>query len=121
MYNQAELTEDNYITMCMRNYDNAQCNTIEEFEQDFYRIICIKKIIDRYRVSKKVNIRLLLNHVIVLHNSFDYLVPSLLKLKLQGHHLPVVKPILVYLKYIESDEWIDVIADSRIFNILRKI
>jgi len=116
-----KLTEENYIAYCMKFYDNNQCNTIEEFEQDLYRLICIKKIIDRYIASGKVNIRLLLNHIIVLHNAFDIIVPELLRVKLPEHHLPVVKPILVYLKYMESDTWVNVISDSNIFNQLRII
>jgi hypothetical protein len=120
MYN-IKLTEDNYIAYCMKYYDNCQCNTIEEFEQDLYRIVCIKKIIDRYIASDKINIRLLLNHVIILHNSFDVIVPELLKLRLPEHHLPIVKPVLVFLKYIESDDWIEVISDSIVFNQLRMI
>lgn len=121
MYDEIKLTEDNYLSYCMKYYDNAQCNTLEEFEKDLYIIICIKKIIDRYIVSGKVNIRLLLNHVIVLHNSFDGLVPEMLHLKLPVNHLPIIKPVLVYLQYIESDKWVEIITDSKIFNKMRII
>ena len=86
-----ELTNDNYIGIAMHYYDNVQCNTIEEFEHDMYRIVCAKKIIDKYLVSKKVNLRLLLNHIIILHNSFDGIIFSLLKFKLDNKHYPIIK------------------------------
>jgi len=116
-----KLTEDNYIGIAMRHYDNVQCNTIEEFEADMYRIVCVKKLIDKYVVSKKINIRLLLNHIIVLHNAFEDLAVDLLRLKLDEKHYSVAKTVLVFLKYMESDYWNDVLEDSYIFNSLRRI
>lgn len=115
------ITEDNYIGVAMNCYDNIQCNTIEEFENDMYRIMCVKKLIDKYISSSNVNLRLLLNHIIVLHNSFDSLSVDLLRLRLSDQHYPVVKTILVYLRYIDADDWNDVIEDSKIFNELRTI
>ena len=116
-----EITNDNYIGVAMHHYDNVQCNTIEEFENDLYRIVCAKKLIDKYLVSKKVNLRLLINHIIVLHNSFGMIIVDLLRLKLEKKHYPVIKAILVFLKYMESDYWNDVLEDSFIFNELRRI
>ena len=115
------LTDENYIGIAMHHYDNIQCNTIEEFQTDMYRIVCIKKLIDKYTVSYNVNLRLLLNHIIVLHNSFGSLSVELLRLRLGDKHYPVVKAILVFLKHIESDTWNDVQEDSRIFKELRRI
>lgn len=115
------ITDDNYISYCMRYYDNNQCNTIDEFETDLNIVMCIKKILDRYKKSNKINLRLLINHVIVLHNSFDFLVPHMLKCKLPDDHLPIIKVILVFLKYIEENDWVDVYSDSKIFNELRGI
>ncbi len=116
-----KLNEENYLGIAMHQYDNIQCNTIEEFQHDLYRVICIKKLIDKYLVSGKINLRLILNHVIVLHNSFGNLAVDLLRFKLDEKHYPPVKTLLVFLKYIESDTWNDVLEDSKIFNELRKL
>jgi hypothetical protein len=116
-----KLTDHNFIGVAMHYYDNVQCNTIEEFENDLYRIMCIKKIIDRYNASGKINLRLVLNHVIILHNAFGVLTVELLRYKLEQQHLPIIKPILVFLGYMESDYWNDVIDDSETFNQLRRI
>ena len=115
------MTNDNYIGIAMHCYDNIQCNTIEEFENDLYRIVCAKKLIDKYISSKKVNLRLLLNHIIVLHNSFGVVIIDLLRLRLERKHYSVIKTILVFLKYIESNTWNDVCEDAFIFNELRRI
>lgn len=116
-----DLTNENYIGVAMHHYDNVQCNTIEEFENDLYRIVCAKKLVDKYIASKKVNLRLLLNHIIVLHNSFGPVAVDLLRLRLEEKHYPVIKTILVFLKYMESDNWNDVCEESFIFNELRRI
>jgi hypothetical protein len=116
-----ELTNDNYIGIAMRHYDNVQCNTIDEFQNDIHRILCVKKLIDKYLSSGNINLRLVLNHVIILYNLFDMLIVELLKLRLEEKHYPVIKAVLVFLKYIESDDWNDVLEDSKIFNELRRI
>jgi len=116
-----KLTDDNYIGIAMHHYDNIQCNTIEEFQNDMYRIVCIKKLIDKYIISSNINLRLLLNHIIILHNSFGSLAVDLLRLRLEEKHYPVVKTILVFLKYMEADFWNDVIEDAFIFKEIRRI
>lgn len=115
------MTADNYIGIAMHYYDNIQCNTVKEFETDLYRIICIKKLVDKYLSSGNVNLRLLLNHIIILRNAFNIVMFDLIKLRLEDKHYPIIKSILVYLKYIESDDWNNVQEDSNIFNELRKI
>jgi len=115
------LTEENYIGVAMHHYDNIQCNTIEEFQNDMYRIICIKKLIDRYISSGNINLRLILNHIIVINNSFGEITFELLKLRLGNKYYPVIKAILVFLKYIESDIWNEIQEDSKIFNELRRL
>lgn len=116
-----QLNEHNYIGIAMHYYDNVQCNTIEEFENDLYRIICIRKLVDKYNSSGKINLRLVLNHIIILHNAFGSLSVDLLRFRLEPQHLSIVKPILMFLGYIEADQWNDVIEDSDTFNQLRRI
>jgi len=116
-----DVTHDNYIGMAMKLYDNIECNSIEEFESDLNRIVCIKKVIDRYLSSGNINIRLLLNHVIILHNAFGKFAVDLLRLNLAEKYHPIVKSVLVYLKYMESDLWDDVFEDVPILNTLRNL
>lgn len=115
------LTDENYIGIAMHQYDNIQCNTLDEFQNDLYRIVCIKKLVDKYIVSGNINLRLLINHVMILHNCFGFLAVDLLRLRLEDKHYPIVKVILVFLKFMESDYWNDVIDDSKIFNEIRRI
>ena len=89
-----KLTEDNFLIYCAKIYDNPQMLTSEEFLEDLHRIKYIKKLITRYSESKDINERLILNHIITLHNCFGaYLTKILyLKMKKQFHF---VKPFLV--------------------------
>jgi len=116
-----EINEDNYLVVAMHHYDNVQCNTIDEFKADMHRIMCIKKLIDRYFASGKMNLQLLLNHTIVLHNAFGKVAEKLLRLRLDEKYHPAIKSVLVYLKYIESDDWGHVFEDVNILNELRNI
>jgi len=115
------LNEENFLRTTLHEYNNQQLNTVDEFKNDINRISCIRKIIDRYLVSKNINVRLIINHIVILHNLFDTLVVDMLMLKLDEKHMGVVKAILVFLEYIDADDWNDVLEDSVTFNKLREL
>ena len=123
MYKIKEIDDDNFLLCAMKNYDNVQCNTLDEFNNDLYKFICIKKLIDKYRSSGNLNIRLLLNHIIILFNSFGLITVDFFRYKSMGDnkYLSVIKSFLLYLKVIESDDWNDIMEDVKILNELRKI
>ena len=66
--------------------------------------------------------RLILNHLIVIFNSFG-IEPALniLKLKLDKRHWPVIKPFLIYLKYITDDQITGFPMDAEVVDRLRQI
>jgi hypothetical protein len=114
------ITEENIIRIAMLRYDNIQCNSIEEFQQDYNRVQCVKKLINKHIRGYEMNIRLILNHIIILHNAFDTLSIDMLFFALRDstQHMEIVKAFLVYLKYIESDTWNDIDIDGETFSIL---
>lgn len=54
----------------MRQYQNMQCISIEEYQDDVRRIKYIKRLLNRYNNTGELKERLILNHVIVVYNVF---------------------------------------------------
>ena len=65
-----KLTEENYIIFCAKIYDNITIASTEEFMEDLNRIKYIKKLLTRYEEGGELKERLILNHIITLHNCF---------------------------------------------------
>ena len=90
------LSESNFLIYCAKIYDNPQMLKSEEFLEDLDRIKYIKKLITRYIESKDVRERLILNHIITLHNCFGPYLAKILYLKLKKQ-FQYVKPFLVFI------------------------
>jgi hypothetical protein len=63
------LNDDNFLIYAMKNYNSPNC-ILSEFEEDLKRIKYIKRLIKKYKITKDIKERLLLNHIIVLSNVF---------------------------------------------------
>ena len=117
-----ELTEDNVLLYAAKHYRNPQFSDIEEFHEDLKRFKYIKRLLNRYLDQGELAERLILNHLIVVFNSFGIEAAlNILELKLTEKHWPVVKPFLVYLKYIRDDQYTGIAMDPSIIDVLRKI
>ena len=96
------LTEENYILQCAQQYKPAYIHTTDEFAADIKRIKYIKKLLTRYRTNHQIEERLVLNHIIVLHNVFGApFLCRILYLKLSSY-FHFIKPFLVYLNYLSD-------------------
>ena len=59
----------------MNHYDNPQCTSVAEFEDDMKRFLYLKKLLSRYKNNRELRERLILNHIIVTahkNNTYDY-------------------------------------------------
>ena len=88
------LTDENFLIYCAKVYDNPGMTSTDEFMEDLDRIKYIKKLITRYKETGELKERLILNHVITLHNCFNVHLAKILFLKAekQFHH---IKPFLI--------------------------
>ena len=117
-----ELTENNLILFAAQNYRKPNFSDIEEFYEDLKRFKYVKRLINRYLEHDELAERLILNHIIIICNSFT--IPGALKileLKLQDKHWPVIKPFLIYLNYIKNDQYTGIEMDKTVIKKLRKI
>ena len=116
------LTEQNMLLYAAKHYYNPRFSDIEEFNEDLKRFKYIKRLVNRYIENGVLSERLILNHLIILFNVFD-IEPSLnmLEIKLDDRQWTVVKPFLVFLKYIKNDQLVGIEMDEKVIEALRKI
>ena len=64
-----ELNEDNFMMYAMKCYTSPHC-IMSEFEGDIKRTKYLKRLFRRYKVTKSLKERLIINHIILLNNVF---------------------------------------------------
>tara|TARA_B100000214_G_scaffold143308_1_gene102510 strand:- start:138 stop:506 length:369 start_codon:yes stop_codon:yes gene_type:complete len=117
-----ELTEKNLFLYAAKHYKNPKFSDIDDFYEDLKRFKYIKRLLNRYIESDELSERLILNHLIVVFNMFGIEAAlEILNLKLEDKHWPVMKPFLVFLKYITNDQYTGITMDPNVIEILRKI
>ena len=90
--------------------------------EDLNRFKYITRLINKYIESGNLSDRLLLNHLIVVYNVFGIEAANrILELKLNDIHWTVIKPFLVFLRYITNDEYLETTMDPNVIEVLRKI
>jgi hypothetical protein len=95
------LTEENYLVYCAKVYYNPGMLSSKEFLEDLNRVIYVKKLLNRYEENGELKERLILNHLITLHNCFGPHLAKILFLKneRQYHYL---KPFLILINALPS-------------------
>ena len=122
-----KLTEDTFIPFAMKHYDNPQCQTIEEFEDDLKKFLYLKKLFTRYRLSGELRERLIVNHIVVLYNLFGSATTKMLFHKIDQEYWALLVTVLVYLNRMpelipeHGLRMSDVMLDSTLVDALRKL
>ena len=117
-----KITPQNVVMYAIKNYDNPQCEGEKEFEDDLKRFKYIKRLLSRYYDTGILKERLLLNHLIVLHNVFETTpCVTLLLYKIQEEYWSTLKSFLIFLNSITEDELTHVEEDQNVLEILRKV
>lgn len=117
-----ELDDKNFLLYAAKNYYNPTCIDAEEFFDDLKRFNYLKRLVNRYKDNDDLSERLMLNHIIIIFNVFG-IEPGLkmLEFKLGLNNWYIIKPFLVFLKLIRNDQYVDVVMDPRIVEVLRQI
>jgi hypothetical protein len=95
---QEKLTNDNFIQYAMHHYDNPQCHSVIEFEEDLKRFLYLKKLFSRYKNNGELRERLILNHIIILYNLFGKATTRMLFFKIDKACYDTLVTFLVYLE-----------------------
>ena len=115
------LNTENFIQFAMNHYENPQCFSIKEFEADINRFEYLNKLFYRYSIdSSDLRERLILNHIIVIHNMFgDFAYPMIL-FKINIEYRSALVPFLIYLNRF-PDDVLSGELDQNVIEVLRKI
>lgn len=116
------LSDDNFLLYAAKHYYKPTAADVEEFYDDLKRFTYIKRQLHRYASSGELPERLLLNHFIVIFNVYGIEAAlKMLEFKIDKKYWPVIKPFLLFLKYIKNDQYIDIKMDQHVVDKLRKI
>ncbi len=91
------LNEDNFVMYAMKCYTSPHC-IMSEFEGDIKRTKYLKRLFRRYKVTKSLKERLILNHIILLNNVFgNEATARILFYKTDERDYDILKTFLLYL------------------------
>jgi len=92
-----DLNDDNFMMYAMKCYTTPNC-LMSEFEGDIKRTKYLKRLFRRYKVSKSLKERLILNHIILLNNVFGPEPTSrILFYRIDERDYDILKTFLCYL------------------------
>jgi len=92
-----ELNADNFLIFTIKNYENPEAITVEDFEKDLNHFRYIKRLLKKYKNTGDLKIHLLINHFIILYNIFGDATTPMLFFKIEKELWPCVKSFVMFL------------------------
>lgn len=97
------LNEENFIMYAMKCYTSPHC-IMSEFESDIKRTKYLKRLFRRYKITKSLKERLILNHIILLNNVFGpEATARILFYKIDERDYDILKTFLSYLNILPDE------------------
>ena len=95
-----DLNEENFLMYAMKAYTSPHY-VMSEFEGDLKRTKYLKRLFRRYKITKSLKERLVLNHLILLYNVFGVEPATrILFFRIDEVDYDVLKTFLTYLNYM---------------------
>ena len=92
-----DLNDENFMMYAVKCYSSPQC-IMSEFEGDIKRTQYLKRLFRRYKTTKILKERLILNHIILLNNVFgSEATARILFYKIDERDYDILKTFLSYL------------------------
>ena len=95
-----ELNDDIFIQFAIKNYENPQAVTKEDFDKDLNHFKYIKRLLKRYKNTGVLKTHLLLNHFIILYNIFGEATTPMLFFKIDEDLWSSMKTFILFLNRI---------------------
>jgi hypothetical protein len=92
-----ELNEENFLIFAIKNYENPQAVTREDFDKDLSRFRYIKRLLKKYKTTGDLKVHLLVNHFIILYNIFGDATTPMLFYKIDKNLWSAIKTFVVFL------------------------
>lgn len=109
-----ELNESNFLLFAIKNYENPQSVTYEDFEEDLKRFKYLKRLFKRYLKTGILRTHLILNHLIVLYNVWGEATTPLLFYRLESEYWSCLKTFLVFLNRWPENLLPDILEDAEV-------
>ena len=93
----SELTEDNFLLFAIKNYENPQAVTKEDFDKDLNHFKYLKRLLQRYKNGGQLASHLLLNHLLIIYNIFGEACTPMLFHKIEEDLWPSMKTFIMFL------------------------
>jgi len=101
-----ELTNKNFELYAARHYKNHKCLSIDDFYDDIARFKYILRLLRKYKDTREINIRLVLNHIIVIYNVFEISAANrMMFFRMDDDLHGILKTFLIYLNYLQEDDY----------------
>ena len=92
-----DLNDENFMMYAMKCYASPNC-IMSEFEGDIKRTKYLKRLFRRYKVTKTLKERLIINHIILLNNVFGpEPTARILFYRIDERDYDILKTFLLYL------------------------
>ena len=98
----SELNEENFLLFAIKNYENPQAITREDFDKDLNHFKYIKRLLKKYKSTGELKSHLLINHFIILYNIFGEATTPMLFFKIEKDLWAMVKTFIVFLERLPS-------------------
>ena len=96
-----DLNDDNFLLYAMKFYENPQCLSESDFNNDLKILKYVKRLLNRYERTRVLKERLMLNHLIMLGNVFPVKVlVRILFLNIPVQYWSELKTFLIFLNYM---------------------
>jgi len=92
-----ELNEENFLLFAIKNYENPQAVTRNDFDKDLSHFKYIKRLLRKYKKEGVLRTHLLLNHFIILYNIFGEAATPMLFFKIESDLWSVMKTFIIFL------------------------
>jgi hypothetical protein len=92
-----ELNEDNFLLFAIKNYENPQAVTRDDFDKDLNHFKYIKRLLKRYKKTGEIRTHLLINHFTVLYNIFGEATTPMLFFRIEKDLWSQVKTFILFL------------------------
>ena len=92
-----ELNEDNFLLFAIKNYQNPQAVSKEDFDKDLNHFRYIKRLLRKYKKEGVLRTHLLINHFIILYNIFGEAATPMLFFKIEKDMWSQVKTFILFL------------------------
>jgi hypothetical protein len=125
-----DLNEETFLIYAMKAYEKPNC-IMSEFDGDLKRTKYVKRLFRRYKTTKNLKERLILNHIISLSNVFGpEATVKILFYKVDEKDYDILKTFLIYLNLLSNVvlsirgshiKTSDIPVELNVADILRKI